>query len=611
MAFEDYIFKGFVYTYPDSAISLASRLNNFSEKRDNKKGILKSLTLKGLSYYTKGLYDKSIKYHRASLQIAEEINFDRGIASSNINLGIVYRVLGDQVKAIRHYEKGLEQYELIGNKSGMAKTLNNIGNIYADLGDEKAMDYYLKSISLHESIGDEVGLINPINNLGILFFENYDYQKAQEYYSRSLELSIRNNNKSGRAMCLNNLGELHEDKGDLDKALDYYNDCLQISNELGHNYGITQSYINIARILTKENRFKEAIKNCNQSYEKAKKMESVGLQEKACECLYEAYKGIGDGAMALEYHEQMLVLNDSLQTEETTKKLQQMEFAKQVLADSLLQVEKDLQVEMVHQAEVRKKDRNRNLAVGAGIFFLVLSGGFYSRWRYVRKSKAIIEKEKDRSENLLLNILPSEIAEELKLKGSVDAQDFDEVSVLFTDFKGFTTRSEKLSARELVEEINLCFEAFDHICGKFKIEKIKTIGDAYMAGGGLPVPSSDAVKNTVLAALEMQDFMEKRANEKKADNEVSFEMRVGIHTGPVVAGIVGVKKFQYDIWGDTVNTASRMESSGEVGKVNISQATYKVLKDDPQFKFKSRGKVRAKGKGEVEMYFVSRQGEVS
>ncbi len=253
---------------------------------------------------------------------------------------------------------------------------------------------------------------------------------------------------------------------------------------------------------------------------------------------------------------------------------------------------------------VRTEDKNKNLALGAGLFFLVLSGGFYSRWRYVKKSKAVIEKEKDRSENLLLNILPSEIAEELKAKGSADARDFDMVTILFTDFKGFTQASEKLSTKALIEEINVCFKAFDHICEKHGIEKIKTIGDAYMAAGGLPIPSEGSMKNTVLTALEMQAFISNRIIEKDELNEMSFKMRLGIHVGPVMAGIVGVKKFQYDIWGDTVNTASRMESSGEIGKVNISESTYTLLKDDPEFTFKSRGKIDAKGKGEMEMYFV-------
>jgi class 3 adenylate cyclase len=149
--------------------------------------------------------------------------------------------------------------------------------------------------------------------------------------------------------------------------------------------------------------------------------------------------------------------------------------------------------------------------------------------------------------------------------------------------------------------------------GKYNIEKIKTIGDAYMAAGGLPVTADDSIKNTVLAALKMQAFVGKRKTDMDAKGLPAFEMRVGIHTGPVVAGIVGVKKFQYDIWGDTVNTASRMESSRAVGKVNISQATYALLKADastalstgPEFVFESRGKIEAKGKGEIEMWFVS------
>ena len=300
------------------------------------------------------------------------------------------------------------------------------------------------------------------------------------------------------------------------------------------------------------------------------------------------------------------MFTESLQTEQTAMKVQQMEFKQQVLADSLLQVEKDLKKELGFQKEIRRKIRNKNLAIGFGIFFLFVSGGMYSRWRYIKKSKAIIEKEKERSENLLLNILPVEIAEELKETGTAEARDFDQVSILFTDFKGFTKKTEQLSAKELIEEINQCFKTFDHICTKYGVEKIKTIGDAYMAAGGLPVGSENATRNTVLAALEMQSFVSNRILEKKANNQIAFEMRLGIHTGPVVAGIVGIKKFQYDIWGDTVNTAARMESSGEIGKVNISQNTYELLKDDPQFAFEYRGKVEAKGKGEMKMWFVEK-----
>ena len=283
-----------------------------------------------------------------------------------------------------------------------------------------------------------------------------------------------------------------------------------------------------------------------------------------------------------------------------------MEFEKQVLADSLAQVETDRLVEEAHQEELRQGEKTRNMLAGGGIIVLLLAGGIYSRLRYVHKSKAIIEKEKDRSNNLLLNILPADIAEELKTHGKAEARNFDMVSILFTDFKGFTEASSKMSASMLVAEINACFEAFDGIMGKYGIEKIKTIGDAYMAAGGLPVPTDESVKNTVLAALEMQIFISKRKAEMDGQNKPAFEMRVGIHTGPVVAGIVGVKKFQYDIWGDTVNIACRMESAGYVDKVNISQATYELLKDDSDFAFESRGKIEAKGKGEIAMYFVSK-----
>jgi ligand-binding sensor domain-containing protein/class 3 adenylate cyclase len=217
-----------------------------------------------------------------------------------------------------------------------------------------------------------------------------------------------------------------------------------------------------------------------------------------------------------------------------------------------------------------------------------------------------IRKERDVSEGLLLNILPEEVAKELKQKGHSDAQLFESITVLFTDFKGFTGMSEKLSPKDLVEDLNVCFTAFDEITTKYGIEKIKTIGDAYMAAGGLPTPLPEHARIVVLAALEMAQFIEEGKTRKIEQGLPYFEIRIGIHTGPVVAGIVGVKKFQYDIWGDTVNTASRMESSGEVGKVNVSQVTYEILKDNPDFVFENRGMVVAKGKGEMAMWFANK-----
>jgi class 3 adenylate cyclase len=214
----------------------------------------------------------------------------------------------------------------------------------------------------------------------------------------------------------------------------------------------------------------------------------------------------------------------------------------------------------------------------------------------------LIEDEQKRSNTLLLNILPPAIADELKARNKVAARKYEQATVMFVDFKGFTNVAEQLSPERLVEELDLCFSNFDRIISQYKIEKIKTVGDAYICASGLSdmnASPSDMVK----AALEIQDFLLGLKAERLGQGLPFFEARVGIHIGAVVAGVVGAKKFAYDIWGDTVNTAARMEEACDPGRVNVSEDAYWLTKYE--FEWQHRGKIAAKNKGTMDMYYVT------
>ncbi|MCD4732302.1 MAG: hypothetical protein K8R74_16980, partial [Bacteroidales bacterium] len=288
----------------------------------------------------------------------------------------------------------------------------------------------------------------------------------------------------------------------------------------------------------------------------------------------------------------------------------------------LVQKEQESQIELLdkenqlNELNLKKVQARNKFLIGIAILAIIIIYIVYRAFRFAKRTNKILHKQKneierqkdeieyerERSDKLLLNILPEETAEELKEKGSATPKHYDLVSVLFTDFKGFTNIAEKLTPKELVAELNNSFLEFDKIIDKHNLEKIKTIGDAYMCAGGIPVENTTNPIDIVKAGLAIKDYMENLKKEREAAGEDFWELRIGIHTGPVVAGVVGKNKFAYDIWGDAVNTASRMESSGVPGKVNISGYTYEIIKD--QFKCTYRGKIKAKNKGEIDMYIV-------
>jgi len=212
--------------------------------------------------------------------------------------------------------------------------------------------------------------------------------------------------------------------------------------------------------------------------------------------------------------------------------------------------------------------------------------------------RQIIKEEQRKSDRLLLNILPKSVANELKETGKATTKKHDNVTILFTDFQDFTPLVASIPAVELVEELNDIFGRFDDIMDEFQIEKIETVGDAYVAACGLPEENSNHASKCVGAAQRMISYL----NERNRKSKIQWNMRVGIHSGEVVAGVVGKKKFSYDLFGDTINTASRFETASEPGKINISSSTYAEIKD--RFSCEYRGKIQAKGKGELDMYFV-------
>lgn len=280
----------------------------------------------------------------------------------------------------------------------------------------------------------------------------------------------------------------------------------------------------------------------------------------------------------------------------------------------MLKQEQELQSLVVRNQEIEieaQKQKNRLYIIAAVLglgLFVVVAALFAYRQKTIRELGAknkIIEEEKRRSDELLLNILPEEVMHELKAHGKTQARNYSKATVLFADIKNFTAISEQLSPDDLIEGLDAYFERFDTVIEKYNIEKIKTIGDAYVCAGGVPTKSEVNPHLVVQAAIDFTYEIDKLRRERTAQGKIPFEFRIGIHTGQLVAGVIGIRKFAYDIWGDTVNMAARMEQHGEAGKINISGATYDLVKD--KFACVYRGKIEAKNKGEIDMYFVEKQ----
>ncbi|MBX2980619.1 MAG: tetratricopeptide repeat protein [Flavobacteriales bacterium] len=633
-----------------------------------------------VTHHIKGDLEQAIPFYQLSLDAdvkrarsqPGDVEAVIGIASSHSNMGILRQQLGDLSGAMQHYERSLHLLDSLEAKGAsvnakIAGVQNSIGLAHeTQKNSADALLWYRRAEDRYTREEPSSNMANTLGNIGNAMqrlaidadgstARDSLMVQAQQYYDRSLKVREGLDDRRGVANSLNNIAvtlqqQAKWSEGDKERkvllvqAEEHFRQSAVMAEAAGDRQALASTWGNLAENLLLQGRADEALRFGEQALALGRSIDHVESIQRAAGNLHAAYKRLGRIGPALQMHELYMAMRDSVRNDENTRNMLRQQYAYDYAQREALLVAEQEKKDAVAAEELRRRNVQRNAFIGGFMLMLELAGTFlFQRNR--------INKERRRSEELLLNILPEEVAEELKERGEAQARHFDSATILFTDFKGFTQLSEQVTPAELVAELNTCFKAFDAIMTKYRIEKIKTIGDAYMAAGGLPDPKHGSPADVVHAALEMQDFMKAHKAEREALSKAYFEMRVGIHTGPVVAGIVGVKKFQYDIWGDTVNTASRMESSGEVGKVNISEATYRLVKDvkkvngewsmanggsthsptpsrsaserhspasafshsptsihhSPAFTFTPRGKIQAKGKGEMEMYFVERK----
>jgi class 3 adenylate cyclase len=571
---------------------------------------LRARTLASLAsiYFYEGNSGEDLRLLNDALNIYQSLGDSLGILRCLNNLAASYIEFGSHRIALAYLQEAIE----LGLDSSLAiytSVFANMGIIYAGVGNHvRALDLFDRSIELcvlrHDS--NTVGF--NISYKGKSFLALGDTVDALKCFNQSIEIQKKFGNNYDLSLNYFELGKFYASLQRMDMALPYLDTAFLLYQEINSKREISETQTEIGCLYYHNDQFSEAVEWCEQAIEMARAIGTEEHQLKACNCLYMAHRKRGETEQSLKYLEEYIALEKVIALEEARFNVMEMDFRDQQVQDSIRQLRHERELELMHQEEVRKKDRARNYTTIGGIGFLVLALGLWSRLNYIRRSKKALENEKMRSEALLLNIIPKEIADELKETGKVKARRFGDVSVLFSDFEKFTETAESLSPEELVEEINICFEAFDRIVEKYKLEKIKTNGDMYMAAGGLHVPRTSETGDVVMAGIEMQAFLEGRNRHAQQSERVELSMRLGIHTGPVVAGIVGSKKFQYDIWGDTVNTASRMESHGQRNKVNISHDTYEQIKDHQEFEFIRRSPLDVKGKGEMNMWFVALNG---
>ncbi len=551
---------------PDKALFYSNELIKSAMELDSIVPLFWGYKLKGEAFNFKGDLSEALENYFKAAKIARSLSSDFYKGTADVKIADVYSMMGNHKNAVYYYKQAISIHRKNDSLLMLAAALENLGDEYLNVSKpDSALIMFEESGPIFKRQGYYQGIGMNIGNKGIAYAQLGKDEMAKINMEHAIVVLEKGKYYNAISIYLTYISDLYVKEKKLNIASDYANQSLS----LAHKYGL-----------------KDQISEANFQLSKI-------------------YELLGENKKSLKHYKNYIVYKDSVNNIASVQQMANIradfEIEQQQIESDFEIAQKQLEVDLLNQQ--KRNQRIVVIAISIALaLIIVLALGLFRRNKFIEKTKQLVEKEKDRSDKLLLNILPEQTAIELKEQGKVKAKKFDSVSVMFTDFKGFTRLSEGLNPEELVKTVDFYYSKFDEIIKSYGLEKIKTIGDAYMAASGLPFPTDDHASKLTLAALEIAEFV-KKSKEENPNDEKRFEIRIGINTGPVVAGVVGTDKFAYDIWGDTVNIASRMESNSKPGKVNISENTYKVIKDE--FECTYRGEIDAKNRGKMKMYFVN------
>lgn len=548
------ILKELAVNHPDTEKKLAfsQELIQQADLADSAGYLFQGLLERGNALRLKSDLSTALQTYFDAAEIATNSGDKRQLGVVYVAIADVYAIMGNHRNAVNYHQSAIGILRERGDTLALASALLNAGDEYINFGKlDSALIYTLEAESMFGHIGYPLGEAYSLGNMGMIYAMMGNDRQAEKNMSEAIALLGQLKEYYPIAVYLNYIADIYLEKGERSKALSYARQSLELAQQYKLKQQVSDAYLKLSEI----------------------------------------YEKIGNQAEAYRHYRNHITYKDSVNNIVSVQQMADLRTNYEVSR-------KQIEVDLLNQQKKNQQIILFASAVASGLIGL-LAFNWFRRYRFMRETNQIIEQEKNRSDALLLNILPKETAQELKHSGKVQAKRFESVTVLFADFKGFTQYAEKLPPEQLVERLDYYFSRFDEIMERRGLEKIKTLGDAYMCAGGLPFPTDNHAQNALFAAMEMLKVVQEVPSH---DSTPLFELRVGINTGPVIAGIVGTKKFAYDIWGDTVNIAARMETSSEPGKINISETTFALVKD--QFQCTYRGELDAKNKGKMRMYFV-------